>query len=460
MIRKGISMFLDKIIEVGWLLIFGLCPIYFSLICYSDFVISQYFLFCLLTEVILFFWLTKLILSFGNRASNWKLGFRKFRILLPVLIFIIVLGLATLFSQSPYRSFWGSYARKMGYLTWLHFFVFFLILFFNLKNNKQVKRIFKIILFSSLIIIIYGFCQFLNFDFVDWLEPPSQTFRIFSTIGQPNFLGSWLLLIAPIIIYFFINIFHKLKEDKSPRQQLKAGLIMSLLFALVFSLVLTQSRGAWIGLFLSFFFFSIIYNFLQKQKRLALLLLILFILIIVFGVYVNCFPPQTNANDSFLLYRLKTLANLRNSVTGQVRFKDWQTAWSLIQEKFILGYGPETQSLNFPQYYAPEYALLEKINSYSDRAHNDFLDMLLVSGILGLISYLFLIVSVFYFGLKNIFQNRYRLIVLVLLTGLFGYLISLQFSFHVIPTAIYFWGYMAIILRITKIQKNELNSDC
>ena len=72
-----VSIFIDKIIEIGWLLIFAFCPIFFSLICYSDFVISQYFLFCLLVEITLFFWLIKLVFTFGSRASNWKLGFQK-----------------------------------------------------------------------------------------------------------------------------------------------------------------------------------------------------------------------------------------------------------------------------------------------------------------------------------------------------------------------------------------------
>jgi len=456
-----VSIFLNRIIEVGWLLIFGICPIYFSLICYSDFVISQYFLFCLLTEVILFFWFTKLILTFWSRASNWKLGLHSLRAILPALIFIIILGLATLFSRSPYRSFWGSYSRKMGYLIFLHFFAFFLILFFNLKNNKQIKRILKAILFSSLIVITYGFCQFLGFDFLDWYEPASETFRIFSTIGQPNFFGSWLLLVIPIIVWFLIHISEKLKKNKNVKQQINLALIISLLFVAVFSLALTQSRGAWVGFFFSFFFFSIIYNFLKKQKRLALLLTILLVVIIVFTIYMNFNSLSPESNDSFLVSRFKSLTNLSHSVTGQVRINNWKVALDLIKQKPIFGYGMETQSFNFVKYYKPEWALVERINIYPDRAHNDFLDTLLVSGILGLISYLFLICSVFYFGLKNIFKsaiNNQQLTILCLLTGLFGYLISLQFSFHVIPTAIYFWGYLAIILKIIILDKRKFNN--
>ncbi|MGC9049068.1 MAG: hypothetical protein ACP5IX_02540, partial [Patescibacteria group bacterium] len=109
------------------------------------------------------------------------------------------------------------------------------------------------------------------------------------------------------------------------------------------------------------------------------------------------------------------------------------------------------------------------INSYPNRAHNDFLDTLLVSGLFGLIFYLWLIVSIFYCGLKYIFKIfnhqipiskqilNSRFMVLALLTGLTGYLISLQFSFHVIQTAVYFWLYLGLVCILTTSDKFETN---
>ncbi|MCF7907246.1 O-antigen ligase family protein [Patescibacteria group bacterium] len=453
------SHFLDKIIEINWLIIFAFCPLWISFICYSDFVISQYFSFLFLTELLLFFCLIKVILTpkiFSQKESKQEKREKqrnKIKKIIPAFLFILILGIATLFSQSFNYSWWGSYSRKMGYLTWLHFFVFFLILFFKVKNRKQIQRIFKAILFSSLIIIIYGFCQFTGFDFVEWGEPPSQTFRIFSTIGQPNFLGSWLLLSLPIIVYFFICSLFKLKKDRGFKQQIKTGLITGLFFSAIFSLTLTQSRGAWVGLFFAFFFFSIIYNFLQNQKRLAWLLLILFSIVLVFGAYVNLSPYQLRKGNSdfFLLSRLQGFINLKDSATAQTRIDDWRSSGDLIKQRPWLGYGPETQLLLFPQYYLPESALLEKINTFTDRAHNDFLDTLLTSGIFGLISYLFLIGFVFWQGLKHLFKKKFELSLLLLLTGIFGYLISLQFSFHVVPLALYFWGYLALVLKISHL---------
>ena len=156
------------------------------------------------------------------------------------------------------------------------------------------------------------------------------------------------------------------------------------------------------------------------------------------------------SDDTFLERRFKTLTHL--SVTGKLRLIWWKNSIDLIKNRPILGYGPETQHLNFVRYYTPEFAALEAINTYPDRAHNEILDRLLISGITGLISYLFLIGLAFWLGLKYVFQarggeNQESSAMLVLLTGLLAYLISIQFSFHVIPTAIYFWAYLAIIFK-------------
>lgn len=458
------SYFLDKIIEINWLIIFVFCPLWISFLCYSDFVISQHFSFLFLTELLLFFCLLRLIVfspasvqKIENQEKNKKER-KRIKKIIPAFLFVLILGVATLFSQSPNYSWWGSYARKMGYLTWLHFFIFFLILFFKIKNRKQIQRIFKAIIFSSLVVIIYGFCQFTGFDFVEWMEPPSQTFRVFSTIGQPNFLGSWLLLTLPIIVYFFVGSLFRLRQDRSAKQQIKTGLIAGLFFSVIFSLALTQSRGAWVGLFFAFFFFSIIYNFLQKQKRLAWLLLVLFSIILIFGAYINLSPYQLRMdNNFFLLNRLQGFADLKGSATTQTRLEDWRSARDLIKQKPWLGYGPETQLLFFPQYYTPESALWEKVNNFADRAHNDFLDTLLISGVFGLISYLFLIGFVFWQGLKHLFGKKFELSLLVLLTGVFGYLISLQFSFHIVPSAFYFWSYLALILKIPELSSEKVN---
>ncbi len=459
----------NLVLESGWLLIFILSPLFFAPFVYGTWQIGEYFLFQILTEIILFVWLAKIIIVFlARRQTPITQSPSTQSSILPAVIFIVVLGLATMFSQSPIHSFWGFYLRKMGYVTWLHFFVFFLVLFFNLKTQKQVARIFFVVALTSAAVAIYGFFQIFGFDIFPWSEAPFFSNRIFSSLGQPNFLASWLLLSLPFIIWVIFYYSSKVRSSTPCfKNYFFRALFICLFFLSVFVLVLTQSRGGWIGFFFAFFFLTIIFAWQLKQKRLAVLLFIFFVLCCVFVVCLNCsYPLTSRPGDSFLVSRFKTLSQL--SVSGELRLTWWRNSWDLIKQRPILGYGPETQHLNFVKYYLPEFAALETINTYPDRAHNDFFDMLLISGFLGLISYLFLIISAFYFGFKHISKlsvvsnrfspaNQRSLIVqplnfqfanLCLLTALLGYLISLQFSFHVIPTAVYFWGYLAVILKI------------
>ncbi len=452
------------IIEVGWLLIFILSPIFFAPFVYGVWQVGEYFLFQVLVEIILFVWLAKIIIIFFARRQIPSIQSPSTQFpVFPAVIFIVILGLATIFSQSPTHSFWGYYFRKMGYLIWVHFFAFFLILFFNLKTQKQIARIFYVIVLTVVAVVIYGFLQTFGFDIFPWNQTPSLGNRIFSTLGQPNFLGSWLLLSAPVIIWILIGG-REQPAKKVFEQYIFRPLIISLFLLCIFILVLTQSRGAWVGFFFSFFFFTVVFSWLQKQKRLTALLLIFFVLCCVLAIYLNLHPLTPRLGDSSLVVRLKTLSQLL--AAGELRLIWWRDSWDLIKQKPILGYGPETQHLNFIRYYTPEFAALETINSYPDRAHNDFLDMLLISGVLGLVSYLFLIISTFWLGLKYVFKKTsskipvysLRFMVLILLAGLVGYLISLQFSFHVIPTAVYFWGYLAVIFKIANPKSQIANN--
>jgi hypothetical protein len=83
----------------------------------------------------------------------------------------------------------------------LHYIVFFLIVILNLKNWQQIKRIIFAALSSSAIVCLYGFLQYADLDFVSWKKSAVFQGRIFSSLGQPNFLGHWLIMVIPLSIY-------------------------------------------------------------------------------------------------------------------------------------------------------------------------------------------------------------------------------------------------------------------
>ena len=435
--ENKIKRIIDIALEALWLAIIFFVPIFFLRQCHNIFEIPKNILFQILTEILLFFYIIKVIL-FSRSRDRWA----KIKSFWPAFVFILVLGVSTIFSEVRWFSFWGSWERRMGFLTWLHFFVFSLVLFLNLKSKKQIYRILISVIFSSILVVFYGLIQSQGLDIFGWTYDPFAHGRIFSTVGQPNFLGSWLLLVLPIPLIFLY------------RRNFKTKILSLFLFLLLlYTLFLTKSRGAIVGLIALLGFLSFVWIW-KKNKKLVIIPILCFIFI-----FSLLFFSQTNiqkSNESSIslpfLARIQSFTNLQEA--GQYRLKHWQASLELIKQKPILGYGIATQRFNFPKYYQPEFAIYEKPNIYLDYAHNDILDVLLSAGILGLISYLLLIGYVFVRGwkyfLKKSEKSDSQIIVLALMAGLFGYLVSILFSFHVMSTLLYFWLFCVLIIVLSR----------
>jgi len=435
--ENKIKKIIDIALEALWLAIIFFIPVFFLRQCHNIFEIPKNILFQILTEILLFFYIVKVILFPRNR-DRWA----KIKSFWPAFVFILILGISTIFSQVKWFSFWGSWERRMGFLAWLHFFVFSLILFLNLKSRKQIYRILISIIFSSILVVFYGLIQSQGWDIFGWTYDPFARGRIFSTIGQPNFLGSWLLLTLPIPLVFLY------------RRNFKTKILSLFLFLLLlYTLFLTKSRGAMVGLIFLFGFLVFMWIW-KKNKKLIIIpiLCFLFILLLLFFSQTNVQKFNESPVSLPFLARIQSFTNLQEA--GQYRLEHWRASLDLIKQRPILGYGIATQRFNFPKYYQPEFAVYEKPNIYLDYAHNDILDILLSAGFFGLISYLMLIIYVFARGWKYFLNKSEKpdsqIIVLVLMAGLFGYLTSILFSFHVMSTLLYFWVFCVLIIVLSQ----------
>jgi putative inorganic carbon (HCO3(-)) transporter len=384
------------------------------------------------------------IIIFGFPKEEFK---KKLKFIIPPFIFIIILGLATLFSPTRWFSFWGYWERKLGFLTWLHFFIFYVILLLNIKNKVQIKRIILTVLITATLVAFYGFMQFARYDPFEWdLNPilKISDYRVFSSLGQPNFLASWLLLVIPLnILAIFIY-----------KKRIVRFFLFLLFSILIVLLILTQSRGGLIGFIFEIVFLLLSFSYFKKKKKIFIFISIVLILGILFIFWINSKNIDLEKTENNLFNRLQSLVNLKEA--GEYRLWHWQASLELIKKKPILGYGLESQRFYFPSYYRKEFAMKEAPNIFLDRAHNDILDVLLNSGFLGLISWWFFLGYLFYQGFKTV--KRGKINILFLLAGIFGYLVSLQFSFHTHSTLLYFWIW-AILIFLNN-DDNEFKIDC
>ena len=440
--NDGLEKFLRISQEIIWLTIIALVPLCFSLDIFNHWQMAKNIVFQSLVEIMFFLFLGQIII-FGVSFDEIK---KRIKFVIPTLSFIVVLGISTIFSEVRWFSFWGSWQRKLGFLAWAHFFAFFLVLVFNLRNKAQFKRIVLTVLITASLVAFYGFLQFFGYDPFNWvLEPVFRAFdyRVFSSLGQPNFLASWLLLVIPLN---FLAIF--LYKRRFSRFFL--GL---LLLVLIFLFVLTQSRGGFIGFMLEAAFLGLAFSYFKNKKAVFFSIIFVLILGILTVGWLNIHNLKRN-NSDFTQFggpigRIQSLANLEN--VGKYRLLHWQASLDIIKDRPFIGFGLGSQRFHFPYYYGKEFAMYEKPNIFLDRAHNNTLDVLLSAGILGLIAWWFFLGLIFYWGFKTGARQRTKIV--FLLAGIFGYFISIQFSFHTHSPLLYFWLFVALIISMKYIQK-------
>jgi len=116
-------------------------------------------------------------------------------LVLPALLFIFTHVLSTITSVAPHLSFWGTYIRVYGTYNTLCYAILFFLIILNLRSARQLERLITVVLLASLPVALYGMLQHFGFDPIF----PEYDFRsrVVSTIGNPIFLGAYLIMVIP-----------------------------------------------------------------------------------------------------------------------------------------------------------------------------------------------------------------------------------------------------------------------
>ena len=442
-----INKILNLLIEINYLAIVFFTPIFFALFLKTNnaFELNKIILFKILVLILLLLTVIKIIINFNknilkNLFSNIILN----KYLFIILLFLIVLCLSTIFSIDPHTSFNGLYTRQEGLVSYLFYFLFFILLIINVKNNKQIKKIINISVFSSLVVCTYGLIQANGNDPFIWIE--STKIRITSTLGQPNMLASYLLLVIPLNIYLLIS------NKKLVLKIIYFIILISQLLCLFF----TYSISGFVGFIFGIIIVGIFYLYFNKIKfkkniKVAKIsrLLILCFLILFFGLLIINFQ-----NNSVLKSKFNNLFN-PNTGSTSARIDFWKASLKAILKKPLLGYGLETQRDVLVEYYDKSWGIHSNVNTVPNRAHNLFLDILLTIGTIGLLAYLALLYLFFKLILQNIKNNNYKKLNFAILLSIVCYLISLMFNFSFVVGEIYFWLLFAIIIILSELKINN-----
>lgn len=350
------------------------------------------------------------------------------------LLFLISQTLSTFFSIDFHTSLFGYYGRFNGGLFSIIAYMILLYTFIQYFNAQTLQKFLKISLVSSTLVILWGLPGKFGYDLscllftghfnnTCWTDQFRPSERMFSTLGQPNWLGAYLAIHFFIGIYFFICAYNQ-----------KSYFNKILLFAYTFlnfsAILFTRSRSTLGAVLISLALLPLCLlaiNF-RKQKILETLKSYIYIIIMIvltiaifrtgvakIDTVIEYIPSKIlakkTAESAKPVYTSPVVSQtqmLSSGVTDSfdIRKIVWKGATDLGNKYPFFGTGVETFAYSYYFIRPVEHNLTSEWDFLYNKAHNEFLNYFATTGYTGIITYSILIVAVFYLGISEIIKIR------------------------------------------------------
>jgi O-antigen ligase/thioredoxin-like negative regulator of GroEL len=344
--------------------VFSLClvPFIVSTSLFFPFIVGKNILFRVAVEIGLAAWV---FLAFRDASARPRVS----ALLWSFVAFTGVMGLATVFGENPWKSFWSNFERMEGYVTILHLLGYFVMTSTVLNTEKVWSWFLKTSLGASIIVSGYALMQVFGYI------PVNQGgTRVDATLGNATYLAVYVLF------HIFFAAMLCVRERKAWLKVTYAAI------ALVHMIVLynTGTRGTVFGLIAgSFVVTALIALFDKREKKRRVIAASVIGAGIILSLGALAVKNAPFVQNSPVLSRYASISF--NEIQTQGRYFIWPMAVKGFEQRPILGWGQDNFNYVFNANYDPRMYGQEQ---WFDRAHNVFLDWLIAGGLLGLLSYL------------------------------------------------------------------------
>ncbi len=387
-----------------------------------------------------------------SNRSRWTeyINKRVTNVEIVLLLLYVLVGIATIFSVEPEISRFGMSNRYEGFFALLAYFSLFLFAF-RLVNMKHHKKILRGLVGAGVIVAVYGILQHYFLDFLPRNSVRMGSSQIYGLFDNPNFFGSYLVLVISISIMLFLIS----KGNKSYYFYLGSSVLFFI------AIIFTYTRSALVGLFATMLFLTLFVILNKKHLwRRWTIVLVLFISIFISidalgdGKFIN--KIATAFDDT-----QKIITNNSDGHEGSSRWFIWRYTFPLIEDYFWTGSGPDTLYYVFPNDNR------ELVSSYLgneivvDKAHNEYLQIAVTLGVPALVVYLtFLSVILFtaYRALQKIKTDETIYIIHCgIIASIVGYLVQAFFNISVVTVAPFFWVLLGLCFHASYTYLDEKN---
>lgn len=334
-----------------------------------------------------------------------------------------------------------------------------------------MSRAVSALLLSSGLVSIIGIAQYFYPGILANYEV--MILRVFSTTGNALSLSIFLAMVIPFTIAFILSLWNKRKEGRRYKVLI---LVLAVLLALQFScLYLSQYSVLLLLYIIGLIVFFLLLGIVRRIK--ALLISCAASLVFIAAVAGLIIVPILLVEFDVNSYQTKEGVPIINAEdlslsTLELRAQYWHSAVEIVIDspeipfsddrlhglrKFI-GYGPETFTITFQRAF-PEVLKDQSLLVYPlSRPHNHYLYLATTMGLLGLASFLSILIIFFYVSFKYLRRATIdidRFILISLVAGMVGFVADSIFNPSTLSAELVVWLNLSLVIVIGRLITND-----
>lgn len=230
---------------------------------------------------------------------------------------------------------------------------------------------------------------------------------------------------------------------------------------IAFALFMSYSRAAWLSLIAGIGVFVLIYF----KIKLRYVFLTFIGILALFFAFQNQILDRLSKNDqdssANFMEHVSSASNIATDASNLERINRWACAIRLFEERPVVGWGPGTyQFVYAPMQRAKEKTIISTDFGDGGNAHSEYLGPLAEMGVLGMLSFIVLAISIIATGVrvyKRETDASTKYIVMGILVAFVTYFIHgfLNNFLDSDKASVPFWGFAAILVLLDIKQKKE-----
>ncbi|MFC2107696.1 O-antigen ligase family protein [Bacteroidota bacterium] len=264
--------------------------------------------------------------------------------------------------------------------------------------------------------------------------------------------GAIIAMFVPIFVGFSFS------KNFSKRYNL---ISLVFLFIMVLGLIFSYSRAAWVSIAASLIVYLIII-FKIKFRYVLGIVVILAGLFYMFQFQLLDKMEKNKQDSSTDFYEhIQSISNISSDASNLERLNRWNCAIRLFKERPFFGWGPGTYQFVYAPYQRSKDRTIISTNAGDmGNAHSEYIGPLSESGVLGMLTFLVIMIAALYTGARVYKRSKNKLtrtFALVIMLGLITYFTHglLNNFLDTDKASVPFWAFIGILVALDLFHKDQ-----